>query len=231
MKNNPEGEILNDVPGVPFLTCGFFTDGYAVEAAQLRASLEQTGTPYFQKHYPSRGYWEANTRIKPEFLLDCLRRFKGRDIVYLDADCVVRSPLTLFFDFTADIGVFCAPTDAGLSHRYLTGTLYLRNTAAVQAFVQDWIDAQEGMLLGVDQDSFAMAIGKHSGLRIGPLPESYVKIFDRGTEAPVVEHFQASRQRVKLQRTVKKARNAAIGGAVLAGLAWLVYRWLQVGSQ
>jgi hypothetical protein len=226
MKTSAQGEILNDVPGTPFLTCGFFTDGYAAEAAQLRSSLEQTGTPYFQKHYPSRGYWEANTRIKPEFLLECLRRFPGRDIVYLDADCVVRSPLKLFFDFTADVGVFSAPAAAGLSHRYLTGTLYLRNTPAVHTFVQDWIDAQDGMVLGVDQDSFTTAIDKHTDLKIGPLPESYVKIFDRGTETPVVEHFQASRQRVKLQRTMKKARNATIGAAVLAGLAWLAYRWL-----
>ena len=135
MNMGADGEILNDAPGVPFLTCGFFTDGYAAEAAQLRESLDRTGTPYFLKRFASRGYWEANTRIKPEFLLDCLRRFPGRDVVYLDADSVVRSPLKLFFDFDADLGVFIAPADAGMTHRYLTGTLYLRNTPAVRAFV------------------------------------------------------------------------------------------------
>lgn len=231
MKTNAESEILSDVPGTPFLACGFFTDSYAAEAAQLRASLERTGTPYFQKHYPSRGYWEANTRIKPEFLFDCLRRFPGRDIVYLDADCVVRARLALFFAFTGDVGVFSAPADAGLSHRYLTGTLYLRNTPAVRAFVQDWIHAQDGMVLGVDQDSFTTAIDKHPHLKIGPLPESYVKIFDRGTQAPVIEHFQASRRRVKLQRTMKKTRNAAISVALVAGLAWLAYRGLRAFAQ
>lgn len=219
-------EILQDRPDVSFLVCAFYTDAYAAEAAQLRASLEQTGTPYFLKRFPSRGYWEANTRIKPEFLRDCLQRFDGRAVVYLDADSVVRSPLRLFFDFDADLGVFVAPGDGGFSHRYLTGTLYLRNAPPTRAFVDDWIAAQEGMLLGVDQDSFTAAIDRHPELRIGPLPESYVKIFDRGTETPVVEHFQASRRHVKLQRALKKIRNLAIGGVLLGGLSWLVARWL-----
>ena len=149
------------------------------------------------------------------------RRFPGRDVVYLDADSVVRSPLKLFFDFDADLGVFIAPADAGMTHRYLTGTLYLRNTPAMHAFVEDWIAAQDGMVLGVDQDSFTTAVERHPELKVGPLPESYVKIFDRGSETPVVEHFQASRQRVKLQRTMKKARNVAIGLALVAALIWL----------
>ncbi|RTL35474.1 MAG: hypothetical protein EKK49_07275 [Rhodocyclaceae bacterium] len=221
----PTDEILQDRPDVPFLVCAFYTDTYAAEAAQLRASLERTGTPYFLKRCPSRGYWEANTRIKPEFLRDCLQRFAGRDVVYLDADSVVRSPLRLFFDFDADLGVFVAPGDGGFSHRYLTGTLYLRNAPPTRAFVDDWIAAQDGMLLGVDQDSFTAAIERHPELRIGPLPESYVKIFDRGTETPVVEHFQASRRHVKLQRSLKKVRNVVIGAALLGGLAWLVARW------
>ena len=221
MNMGADGEILHDAAGVPFLTCGFFTDGYAAEAAQLRDSLERTGTPYFLKRFASRGYWEANTRIKPEFLLDCLRRFPDRDVVYLDADSVVRSPLELFYRFDADLGVFVAPDSAGMSHRYLTGTLYLRNTPAVHAFVEDWIAAQDGMVLGVDQDSFSAAVDRHPELKLGPLPERYVKIFDRGSETPVVEHFQASRQRVKLQRTMKKARNVAIGLALVAALIWL----------
>lgn len=226
MNLGADGELLHDNPAQPFLACGFFTDGYVTEAEQLRASLEGTGTPHFLKRYASRGYWEANTRIKPEFLLDCLRRFPGRDIVYLDADSVVRAPLELFFHFGADLGVFVAPDDAKLTHRYLTGTLYLRNTPAMHAFVQDWIAAQDGMVLGVDQDSFTHAVERHPELTIGPLPESYVKIYDRGTATPVIEHFQASRRRVKLQRTIKKTRNVAIGLIFVAGLLWLAFHGL-----
>jgi hypothetical protein len=61
MKTSAQGEILNDVPGTPSYLRLFHRR--LQPRAQLRSSLEQTGTPYFQKHYPSRGYWEANTRI------------------------------------------------------------------------------------------------------------------------------------------------------------------------
>lgn len=205
-----------------FIACCFFTENYASEAEALRASLEATGTPYFLKRYASRGFWEANTRIKPEFLRDCLRRFPGRNIVYLDADSVVRSPMVLFDDYPADLGVFKAPSGSDMSHPYLTGTLFLRNAPPVHAFTQAWIDAQGGMLLGVDQDSFTAAMARSPGLRVGELPSSYVKIFDRGDETPVVEHFQASRQRVKLQRTLKKVRNICVWVAVLGLLTLLV---------
>lgn len=224
MNPGSTGEILQKSPAAPFIVCAFFTEGYAAEAEQLRASLEQSGTPYFLKSFPSRGYWEANTRIKPEFLLDCLRRFPARDIAYLDADSVVRSRLDLFYHFDGDLGVFIAPADAGMSHRYLTGTLYLRNTPAIHAFLEDWISAQNGMVLGVDQDSFTTAVDKHPELKISPLPESYVKIFDRGSATPVIEHFQASRRRVKLQRTLKKVRNALLAVLIIGGLFWLLTR-------
>lgn len=226
MRMNPKGEWQEDASALPFLACSFFTDAYRVNVERLHASLVHTQTPYFLKRYPSRGYWEANTRIKPEFLLACLERFPGRDIVYLDADSVVHAPLELFFRFEGDVGVFVAPADSGLSHRYLTGTLYLRNTPAVHRFVRHWIDAQGGMVLGVDQDSFSVAVRRNPALAITPLPESYVKIFDRGSETPVVEHFQASRQRVKLQRTMKKTRNVVLGVVFVAALAWLITTWL-----
>ncbi len=205
-----------------FIACCFYTDNYTREAEALRASLEATGTAYLLKRYSSRGFWEANTRIKPEFLLDCLHRFPGRNVVYLDADSVVRSPMVLFDDFPGDVGVFKAPAGSGMSHPYLTGTLFLRNIPAVHAFVQAWIDAQGGMLLGVDQDSFTTAMGRSQALRVGELPSSYVKIFDRGDETPVVEHFQASRCRVKLQRTLKKVRNICVWSGVLVLLVLLI---------
>ncbi len=221
MQMNTEGEWLEGMSGLPFLTCCFFTDAYLTDAEHLRASLAQTQTPHFLKHYSSRGYWEANTRIKPEFLLVCLQRFPDRDIVYLDADSIVHAPLELFFSFPGDLGVFVAPPNSRLSHRYLTGTLYLRNTAAVRNFVQDWIDAQSGMVLSVDQDSFTAAIERNPSLAVTPLPESYVKIFDRGNTAPVIEHFQASRRHVKLQRALKKCRNMLLAALAIAGAVWV----------
>lgn len=210
----------------PYIVCAYFTDDYAKEAETLKASLDAFGLPHHLRHFSSRGYWEANTRIKPEFLLDCLVRFPNHDLVYLDADAVVRAPLTLFEDFDADLGVFVAPEGAQYSHRYLTGTLYLRNNALIRAFVQAWIQGQSGMVLGVDQDSFSAAMAQHTALKVIPLPAAYVKIYDRGDEIPVIEHFQASRQRIKLQRALKKARNIVAGLIAVFLILWLLHQWL-----
>ncbi len=208
----------------PFIVCAFYTDGYAREADALKTSLEAYGIPYDMRRFESRGVWEANTRIKPEFLQDCLIQHSDKDLVYIDADAVVRAPLILFETFDADLGVFIAPSNGDFSHRYLTGTLYLRNVPAVRAFVGSWINAQAGMVLGVDQDSFTTAMIQHPELTVHPLPAAYVKIYDRGDEAPVIEHFQASRSRVKLQRILKKFRNTVIALLVLTLIAWLLSR-------
>lgn len=192
------------------IVCAYYTDNYINEISSLVSSLEHFCIDYYVQHYESRGYWEANTRIKPEFLSECLDRFPGRPIVYLDADAVVRKPLTLFDDVTGDIGVYRCQRAEGFSHNYLTGTLYLSNNDSVKKFIKKWIEYQKGKILSVDQDSFEFAIENSEHLKIFNIPESYVKIFDRNGEEPVIEHFQASRRRVKLQRLLKKARNIVL---------------------
>lgn len=218
--------MSHDKPGNTCIVCAFYTDSYRDEIAALQNSLEKLGIDYFFKRYKSRGYWEANTRIKPEFLLSCLDEFPGRPLVYLDADALVRKPLVFFDDLHADLSVFSAPTPQGFSHKYLTGTLYLANNAAIRKFLSDWVGFQRGNLLQVDQDSFEQAMESNRTLNVVPLPESYVKIFDRAGDDPVIEHFQASRKRVKLQRFLKKLRNAAGIVALIGIVVWLLIRWL-----
>ena len=188
-------------------------------------SLESLGIPYFTRHYVSRGFWEANTRIKPEFLMDCLRQFGGKNIVYLDADSVVRSRPLLFDNFPAELGVYVAEQGLGYSHKYLTGTIFLRNTVEVHRFVQRWIDAQKGARVEVDQDSFAVAVSESPDLRLVPLPAGYTKIFDREdmTGEVVIEHFQASRKRVKLAKILKRVRNISAFALLLAVVVWVLF--------
>jgi hypothetical protein len=209
-----------------YLVCAYYTDAYRSEVESLVKSLEALNIPHFVKHYASRGFWEANTRIKPEFLLDCLSRFPDKNIVYLDADSVVRSNPALFENFDGDLAVYVAEAGAGYSHKYLTGTIFLRNSAAVRGFVQSWVDAQKGARVEVDQDSFETAVSGSPNLRLQPLPAGYTKIFDRadmGGEV-VIEHFQASRKRLKLSKLLKRLRNVllfALLAAVVCGAAYV----------
>lgn len=200
-----------------YVVCAFYTDSYAAEVASLEVSVKRFGLDFYKEHYESRGYWEANTRIKPEFLLKCLDKFCGRDIVYLDADSVIRSAPLFFDSFEGDVGVYFAEADA-FTHKFLTGTLYLKNSSVVKDFLRFWSSSQGSKATDVDQDGFQRAINTSPHLKVVPLPAGYTKIYDRD-DMPgevVIEHFQASRQRVKLSRVLKKLRNT------LAGLLLLV---------
>lgn len=205
-----------------FIVCAFYTDAYSKEIEQLKGSLLALNIGFHIKKYASRGYWEANTRIKPEFLSECLDQFKNTALVYVDADAVVRKHLDLFDVVHEDIGVFCVPSTLKYSHKFLTGTLYLANNDKVKKFVNDWIAFQSGTVLGVDQDSFELAMEANPELTVLQLPESYVKIFDKDGEVAVIEHFQASRKRVKLQRLIKKIRNALFISSLVLLFMWIL---------
>lgn len=205
-----------------FVVCAFYTEGYSNEIEQLKVSLSGLNIDFYVKKYDSRGYWEANTRIKPEFLLECLDKFKNTAVVYVDADAVVRKRLELFDVVHEDIGVFCVPSTLNYTHKFLTGTLFLANNDKVRKFINDWIAFQDGSFLGVDQDSFELAMEANPELAILQLPESYVKIFDRDGEEAVVEHFQASRKRVKLQRLIKKTRNILLIIGLISLIMWIL---------
>lgn len=96
----------------------------------------------------------------------------------------------------------------------------------LESFCPTGLGFSGGNLLQVDQDSFEQAMESNRTLNVVPLPESYVKIFDRAGDDPVIEHFQASRKRVKLQRFLKKLRNAAGIVALIGIVVWLLIRWL-----
>jgi hypothetical protein len=169
-----------------FIVCAFYTDKYCLEIDKLKESLTNLNIEHYVKHYESRGYWEANTRIKPEFLLECLNKFNNKSVVYIDADAIVRKPLDLFNEIHEDIGVYCSNAADNFSHNYLTGTIFLKNNIKIKRFISDWINLQDGMVIGVDQDSFEQALKKNTYITIYKLPQSYVKIFDNVDTNPII---------------------------------------------
>ncbi|TQV62873.1 MAG: hypothetical protein FNT29_08370 [Halothiobacillaceae bacterium] len=206
--------------GQTYVVCAYYTDDYCDQVNALLASLKEYGLNHHLLRYDTRGFWEANTGIKPEFLLDCLARFPHHNIVYLDADAIVRSEPELFGRIEADIGICFPPADQGFSHRVLTGTLFLKQGNASRAFVQLWLDEQRRHALHNDQESFERALDRAPSVRFESLPISYVKIFDKGEEAPVIEHFQASRGKRKFQKIKKHVRNTALGLLLLTAMLY-----------
>lgn len=202
-----------------FLVCCFFTPSYQEHAQKLKQSLEQLGIDYNLQPVPEQGHWEANTRVKPYFLSHCLQIFPDRDILYLDADAVVKHPLNHFNKVIADVAVYNTKRAEGMSHDYLTGTIFLKNTKATKDFVAEWCAVQSNCHpTMVDQDSFDIAMKKHRPyIQVEDLELGYVKIFDKDFDGKIyIEQYQASREQTKLKRKRIRWRNRALIIAVVA---------------
>ena len=225
----PEEYIWNQ-GGQPYMVCAFYTPNYLPQISSLKASLEAQSINHFLKRYEPRGGWEANTRLKPVFIDYCLQKFTGTDIVYLDADAVVRKPLAAFANMTSDVTMLFHPTKANGKWylRISAGTVAIRNTPGGRKFAQLWKAGEaKATLATVDEDMVYMAFADMAGVSITVLPPDYYKIFDAPGSDPTIEHFQASRSQVKIRKTIRRTLQLsawAVGGLVLATIAWRVAR-------
>ena len=197
-----------------FLVCCFYTDSYRDHALSLKQSLDNFNLNYYFKEVEDAGYWEANTRIKPHFILECLQQFPEKDVLYLDADALVKKPLDYFNHITADVAFYKTKGMSGMSHDYLASTMFFKNTPNTIELVQQWIAEQvNSKRTQVDQDSLDMAMEKLGDtLAVEPLNPGYIKIFDKDYNGDVyIEQYQASRRHTKLKRKNIRTRNRILG--------------------
>ncbi len=143
--------------------------------------------------YPSRGSWERNCAIKSEFCLKMLQEHK-ENILWVDADAVIRSSLSFYDTFTGDIGAHLLK-----GKELLSGTIFFRNIPRVQALVYKWVAMQRENPEAWDQRVLQQCIEKYAkglGVTFVDTPARFTKIYDhpamRGDTA--IEHFQASRE-------------------------------------
>ncbi len=220
-----------------FIVCCFFTPNYHDHAMRLKTSLDKFNLNYYFEEVADAGFWEANTRLKPAFILRCLEKFPDYGILYLDADAGVVKPLDYFNQLAVkdiDVAFYNTRGMAGMSHDYLASTLYFNNTPTTHALVKQWIAEQvDGKRTQVDQDSLDMAMAKFEGkIHVEPLNAGYIKIFDKDYDGEVyIEQYQASREQPKLRRQLIRRRNRIIGiVVVLILLAVIGYRLLKSAS-
>lgn len=136
------------------------------------------------------GSWYKNTQYKARFLLDMLSKHT-ENIVWIDADGVIKQYPILFQQIEGDIGVYYNPKEL------LSGTLYLANNEKVRELVQRWIT---GIIKSdancLDQRILQLVLDEAIDLNLDicRLPIAYCQIFDKHKGKPIIEHFQASRK-------------------------------------
>ncbi len=219
--------------GQRYVICGFYTPSYLPQILSLKASVEALGINHYFKRYEPRGGWEANTRIKAEFVAYALKANPNHDVVYLDADAIVRQPLTLFETATADVTMLFDHRRRQKLNvlRIAAGTLLVRNTPGGRLFADSWArEAAKAGPLDLDEDLIYRMFPTLQGVTVSVLPKNYSKIFDAPGDDAVVEHFQASRGQFKWRRAMRQTRQIAtiIGGIALAGLLWWLSRHVTI---
>ena len=210
--------------GQSYVVCAFYTPSYEDKAIRLKTSLERLGINHHIERYEPRATWEATTRLKPGFIVECLDRFRDFDIAYIDADGVVHTVPRFFETVSTDVAMLFAPVKARGRRRLslASGTLLVRNTAGGRRFAAVWRDEEpRNGPLSLDEDLLYGAFPNLEGVTFTALPRAYSKIFDSPGGVAVIEHFQASRDQLKLSGLARRAvrTGRVIGFATLGLLA------------
>lgn len=175
--------------------------GYAQEAEELRATLEQFHLDHEILGVPNLGSWQQNTHYKARFLKEQLNAHPDRPLVYLDVDARVRQYPELFDRLSCDMAGYHYLNKVTKRPELLSGTLYFEPTAATKKLIDTWIFANETLPARWEQKNLEIALKKVPEITFYELPAPYVLIFDlmQDLGPPVIEHLQASR---RLKKTV-----------------------------
>ena len=170
----------------------FYTEDtpYEEEVHKLQDSARKLALPITITGVPSKGKWELNCGIKPQFILTCLEAFPDDDIVYVDADARIMQYPAIFDTLDCDIAVHYRE-----GTELLSGTIFIKNNERVKRLIADWIIAQQASPLMWDQKVLQQLLDDNPDLNVAELPATYCQIFDIMKDAgdPVILHTQASR--------------------------------------
>ena len=184
---------------------GYYTINtpYAIEAAKLKASLEELNLEHDIVGIKNLGNWESNTKMKPKVIKDMLDKYPDYSIVYVDSDAIIRSKPELFYNIKEDIGVRYQDFSHRKTPECLSGTIYFANNERSKQLCDLWISKCGSTKIKIlaEQSVLPIAIEemKSNGLTVMNIPPEYTFIFDTMKKIypkaePVIEHFQASRR-------------------------------------
>jgi len=184
----------------------FHTGGaYADHAERLGESLAKFALPHDVVREPDLGSYQANCQHKAAFLARRMAEAPGEDLLWLDADSVVRArPEILLAPLDCDLAVYC--------HRHekdvWTGTVLVRATPLAKAAVLRWVGWNRMRPERLDQRNlmfalFDEALPASERPRILRLPREYCWVEwlmrpGSGAAVPTIEHFAiGARERMK----------------------------------
>jgi hypothetical protein len=195
-------------PSKRWIVISYYTrdTAYQKEIQRLEESLKLFNLPYCFFEKPPLGSWRRNLNFKSSVILEAFKKFKKKDIVFIDADGIVRKYPILFDELSKSRTYHMAChyrmyKESLPGGSLLSGTLWFRNVSKTRKLVEKWhkmawenMDVRHQHCLNLAIHDFEKE-GKP--VKVFRLPQEYTKIFDsnytKGLQ-PVIEHFQASRR-------------------------------------
>jgi hypothetical protein len=182
-----------------FLAVSGYTDGtYRRHAEELQKSLERFGIPLDLSQMPDLGSWEKNVRQKAEFLQKKSEEHPDDDLLWVDADSVVRRlPVLPEGDYSVAVYVYF-PTDANpdasaLDGHVFNGTIFLRADAFRDRILDLWALKNRERQDLPEQYNMKWAISRSkAGFRALPAEWCWVERIMRKSipyADPVIEQF------------------------------------------
>jgi len=192
-----------------WIVISFYTreTSYAKEVKGLITSLRKFGLPYHIFGFKPVGSWRANLNYKSACILQAMELYPDKDIVFIDADGIVRQDPVLFDELSKEkkyhIGAVFHKFHprSGDPDELLSGTLWLQNNGVTRGLIKLWhqIALEEPLVIHQRCLKYAIEKLKQNGnaVKVLRMPWAYTHVFDyargRGKQ-PVIEHFQASRR-------------------------------------
>lgn len=206
LKCFPFGELKLNTRKGKWKVISFYTEGtgYADEIKNLELSLKSFDIPYKIYKCQPLGSWRRNLNYKSKCILRAMKDYPQTDIVFIDADGIVRQYPKLFDELTASGAYDIAASfhrfqkQSGDTDELLSGTLWIQNCQSAKEIIEKWhkigmeqskIRHQKCLKLAIEE------LGKRD--KLFRMPYEYTYVFDyhyHEKRDPVIEHFQASRR-------------------------------------
>ena len=192
-----------------WILVAYYTFNYKkVFEKYLSSSLKQLKNNYYIKEIKKDDGWKINTNYKPIFISNCLKKFKNKDIVYLDVDATINCHPILFDKLPKEYDIAIHYLNWGVHYGYqhnkkelLSGTIYFRNNDIINNYIiPKWIKNIDHYYW--EQKSLDYALKTNVNIYELPRNYCYINSTPKGLPAiqiinPIITHFQAGRKNKK----------------------------------
>ena len=190
------------------LVVSFYTKDtpYEEEAKAFIASCRAHEIRFEVEALESRGSWDLNCALKPQFLLKKLKE-KKEPLLWVDIDGRFLKPLGEYdwsgSDFSLRVNAHLPEGDPNV---FFAATIYCSYNPQVIALLEAWAQGcEEAFACGNrkeevwDQDVLHRVFARQGSVRFQALPWKFAKVFDEDIEVvaheeTIIEHTQASRR-------------------------------------